>query len=157
MVFDVNISCSLVVQLSRDLRKDFYKHFPKFFDVVIEVLNSNSQSWEVLEQGFTCLSYMIKLVWRQAIKDMKQVCWLNSSFFPPPLFSSLPLSSSFPLSHPITHLSPLSRSPLSITLPSPYLPPSLPLALSLFPSLSLLYPFSITFLYFSPSPPLPPI
>lgn len=64
---------SLVVQLARDLQKDFYPHFKKFFIVIAKILNNYLKSSEVLEQAFTCLSYLFKFLWRKMVQDMKQV------------------------------------------------------------------------------------
>ena len=69
-----NFLCfSLVVQLARDLQKDFYTHLDKFFPVICNILSTHSKSWETLEQAFSCLSYLFKFLWRKMINDMKKV------------------------------------------------------------------------------------
>lgn len=63
----------LVVQLAKDLQHDFYKHFPDIFKILVALLKANSHDIQVLELVFTCLSYLIKFLWRYMIKDIKNV------------------------------------------------------------------------------------
>ncbi|KAG5868691.1 hypothetical protein JTB14_031637 [Gonioctena quinquepunctata] len=61
----------LVVALAKDLHKEFYVYFPKFLDVLIELLNTKCT--EQLEWTFTCLAYLFKFLWRCLIKDINTV------------------------------------------------------------------------------------
>ncbi|KAL5010982.1 hypothetical protein ScPMuIL_013287 [Solemya velum] len=63
----------LVVQLARDLQKDFYCHFQDFFELQISLLSNYSQDAELLEKLFTCLSYLFKFLWRYLVKDVEGV------------------------------------------------------------------------------------
>ncbi|KAL4233743.1 hypothetical protein ACF0H5_008423 [Mactra antiquata] len=69
----------LVVQLARDLQKDFYCHFEDFFHILVQILNTYSQEVEVLEAAFTCLSYLFKFLWRYLLRDIEDVYSLFSS------------------------------------------------------------------------------
>uniref|UniRef100_W5LP94 UTP20 small subunit processome component n=1 Tax=Astyanax mexicanus TaxID=7994 RepID=W5LP94_ASTMX len=66
----------LVVRLARDLQTDFYPHFPDFFIIITSILET--QSTEVLEWSFTCLSYLYKYLWRLMVKDMERIYGLYS-------------------------------------------------------------------------------
>ncbi|XP_072529293.1 small subunit processome component 20 homolog [Salminus brasiliensis] len=66
----------LVVRLARDLQTDFYPHFPDFFVIITSLLET--QSTEVLEWSFTCLSYLYKYLWRLMVKDMDRIYSLYS-------------------------------------------------------------------------------
>uniref|UniRef100_UPI00359014F6 small subunit processome component 20 homolog n=1 Tax=Myxine glutinosa TaxID=7769 RepID=UPI00359014F6 len=61
----------LVVQLARDLQKDFYPHFGRFFSIITGLLNA--QDTEQLEWVFTCLSYLYKFLWRLLVQDIRSV------------------------------------------------------------------------------------
>ncbi|KAK3603374.1 hypothetical protein CHS0354_025985 [Potamilus streckersoni] len=63
----------LVVQLARDLQSDFYVHFYQFFDILVRLLNSHPQDTELLEKIFTCLSYLVKFLWRYMLRDIQDV------------------------------------------------------------------------------------
>ncbi|KAL3883204.1 hypothetical protein ACJMK2_029494, partial [Sinanodonta woodiana] len=63
----------LVVQLARDLQTDFYVHFYQFFDILVKLLNSHPQDTELLEKIFTCLSYLVKFLWRYMLRDIQDV------------------------------------------------------------------------------------
>ena len=73
VVYNILYHCSLVVQLARDLQKDFYPRFTSFFEVIVNILETHMKDWEVLEQAFSCLSYLFKFLWRYMIKDINQV------------------------------------------------------------------------------------
>ena len=64
---------SLLVQLARDLQKDFYQHFQKFFELLVRLLNSHSQDTELLEQIFSALSFIFKFLWRYLLQDIAVV------------------------------------------------------------------------------------
>lgn len=64
---------SLLVQLARDLQTDFYKHFEEFFQILVQLLNTYSHDVEILENTFSCLSYIFKFLWRYLLKDIKVV------------------------------------------------------------------------------------
>uniref|UniRef100_A0A8C4N0E1 Uncharacterized protein n=1 Tax=Eptatretus burgeri TaxID=7764 RepID=A0A8C4N0E1_EPTBU len=61
----------LVVQLVRDLQKDFYPHFHRFFFITTGLLDARDP--DQLEWVFTCLSYLFKFLWRLLIKDIHSV------------------------------------------------------------------------------------
>ncbi|XP_060070430.1 small subunit processome component 20 homolog [Ylistrum balloti] len=63
----------LLVQLARDLQHDFYKHFPDFFTLLVELLNRNTQDTDLMEKLFSALSYIFKFLWRYLLKDMEVV------------------------------------------------------------------------------------
>lgn len=63
----------LLVQLARDLQHDFYKHFPDFFSLLVELLNRNIQDTDLMEKLFSALSYIFKFLWRYLLKDMEVV------------------------------------------------------------------------------------
>ncbi|XP_038636090.1 small subunit processome component 20 homolog [Scyliorhinus canicula] len=67
----------LVVQLARDLQRDFYPHFRDFFVIITSLLNT--QDTELLEWSFTCLSYLYKHLWRLMVKDITDIYSLYSS------------------------------------------------------------------------------
>ena len=64
---------SLVIQLARDLQSDFYPCFAQFFTTIVWLLNNYHHDVEILEQAFTCLSYLFKFLWRLMVKDMQNV------------------------------------------------------------------------------------
>lgn len=66
----------LVVALARDLQADFYVHFPQFFTVIVELLQTRDP--DVIEHAFTCISYLFKFLWRYMIKDIAAVYKLYS-------------------------------------------------------------------------------
>ncbi|KAJ8006735.1 hypothetical protein DPEC_G00110300 [Dallia pectoralis] len=76
-----NLACEplldLVVQLARDLQMDFYPHFPDFFVLITNILETRDT--EVLEWAFTCLSYLYKYLWRLMVKDMPTMYSLYST------------------------------------------------------------------------------
>ncbi|KAK3098421.1 hypothetical protein FSP39_019304 [Pinctada imbricata] len=63
----------LLVQLARDLQKDFYRHFQDFFELLVELLGKNHQDTELLEKLFSTLSYLFKFLWRYLVNDIKNV------------------------------------------------------------------------------------
>ncbi|XP_032027443.1 small subunit processome component 20 homolog [Hylobates moloch] len=67
----------LVVQLARDLQKDFYPHFPEFFLTITSILET--QDTELLEWAFTSLSYLYKYLWRLMVKDMSSIYSMYST------------------------------------------------------------------------------
>ncbi|XP_021355382.1 small subunit processome component 20 homolog [Mizuhopecten yessoensis] len=69
----------LLVQLARDFQHDFYKHFPDFFTLLVELLNRNTQDTDLMEKLFSALSYIFKFLWRYLLKDMETVYGFYSS------------------------------------------------------------------------------
>ena len=63
----------LVVQLARDLEGDFYPHFSDFFKIFLSLLSRFSQDVTVLECIFTTLGYLFKFLWRDMVKDIRNV------------------------------------------------------------------------------------
>ncbi|XP_068744813.1 small subunit processome component 20 homolog [Montipora capricornis] len=63
----------LVVQLARDLEGDFYPYFSDFFKVFLSLLSRFSQDVTVLECIFTTLGYLFKFLWRNMVKDIRNV------------------------------------------------------------------------------------
>ncbi|XP_023930047.1 small subunit processome component 20 homolog [Lingula anatina] len=63
----------LVVNLARDLQADFTPHFQAFFDIIVALLNAFPQNTELLEQAFTTLAYLFKILWRYLVKDIENV------------------------------------------------------------------------------------
>ena len=63
----------LVVQLARDLEGDFYPHFSDFFKIFLSLLSRFSQDVTVLECIFTTLGYLFKFLWRNMVKDIRNV------------------------------------------------------------------------------------
>ncbi|XP_076242844.1 small subunit processome component 20 homolog [Calliopsis andreniformis] len=61
----------LVVAVSKDLQKDFYEYFPRFLNVIIELLQTKDT--EQIEYTFTCLAYLFKFLWRYLVKNVKTV------------------------------------------------------------------------------------
>lgn len=57
--------------VARDLQKDFYVYYPKFLEVLIELLHTKDT--DQLEYTFTCLAYLFKILWRPLIKDINSV------------------------------------------------------------------------------------
>lgn len=66
----------LTAQIARDLQQDFYPYFPKIFEALCGLLNS--QNTDVLEWSFQTLSYLFKFLWRYMLKDLANVYQLYS-------------------------------------------------------------------------------
>ena len=62
---------SLTVQLSRDLEKDFYPYFPRIFEKIVNLLET--QDTNIIEWAFQCLSYLFKFLWRSMLDDFENV------------------------------------------------------------------------------------
>jgi len=62
---------SLTVQLSRDLQNDFYPYFPRLFNSITKLLET--QNTEILEWSYQALSYLFKFLWRYMLKDLENV------------------------------------------------------------------------------------
>ena len=62
---------SLTVQLSRDLQNDFYAYFPRIFNAITQLLDT--QNTDILEWAFQTLSYLFKFLWRYMLKDLHNV------------------------------------------------------------------------------------
>ncbi|KAL3285277.1 hypothetical protein HHI36_019387 [Cryptolaemus montrouzieri] len=62
---------SLTASLARDLRKEFYEYYPRFYDILFELLETKDT--EQLEWVFSCLAYFFKFLWRFLIKDITKV------------------------------------------------------------------------------------
>lgn len=60
-----------MVAVSKDLQKDFYEYFPRFLNVIIDLLRTKDT--EQLEFTFTCLAYLFKFLWRYLVKNIKTV------------------------------------------------------------------------------------
>ena len=65
--------CSLVVQMARDLQSDFYVYFEVILPVLVELLQVYHHDVSILEQVFSCLSYLFKFLWRAMLADIKNV------------------------------------------------------------------------------------
>ena len=63
----------LVVQLAKDLQGDFYPYFGSFFEIFLSLLSRYSQEPRVLECIFQTLGHLFKFLWRNMVKDMKNV------------------------------------------------------------------------------------
>jgi U3 small nucleolar RNA-associated protein 20 len=57
--------------MSRDLQYDFYPYFPRIFEKIVSLLET--QDTEILEWSFQCLSYLFKFLWRYMLKDLENV------------------------------------------------------------------------------------
>ena len=63
----------LVVQLAKDLQGDFYPYFGSFFEIFLSLLSRYSQEPRVLECIFQTLGHLFEFLWRNMVKDMKNV------------------------------------------------------------------------------------
>ncbi len=61
----------LVAQTVKDLRNEFYQHFPVIFEKVTALLHVHDA--EVVEQAFTCLAYIFKYSWRYMLEEPDKV------------------------------------------------------------------------------------
>ena len=81
-------SSSLVVQLARDLQRDFLPYFEKFLLTIVKLLSIYNHEPEHLEHLMASLAYLFKFLWRYLIKDMPyvyryellQVCIITSMY-----------------------------------------------------------------------------
>jgi len=71
----------MVVATAKDLRQEFYPHYPAILQSVVSILASKNA--EVLEWAFHCLAHLFKLLWRCMVLNIGPV--LNSLI---PLLSS---------------------------------------------------------------------
>jgi hypothetical protein len=69
----------LTAQLSRDLQNDFYVYFPRFFQTISNLLNT--QDTDMIEWCFQCLSFLFKFLWRYMLNDLSNVYDLYSPLF----------------------------------------------------------------------------
>eukprot|EP00051_Salpingoeca_urceolata_P018873 m.268959 g.268959 ORF g.268959 m.268959 type:complete len:2685 (-) comp19297_c0_seq5:68-8122(-) len=64
----------LTAQLARDLRGDFYPHFDSVFEAISRLLSPEDQQHpvksEVLQNGFTALTYCFKFLRKQLVKNL---------------------------------------------------------------------------------------
>ncbi|XP_072931772.1 small subunit processome component 20 homolog [Epargyreus clarus] len=61
----------ILVSLAKDLRSDFYPHFPKFLDILISLLNTKDA--ERLEWTLVCLAFLFKILKPYLKKDIAVV------------------------------------------------------------------------------------
>ncbi|XP_045535556.1 small subunit processome component 20 homolog [Papilio machaon] len=61
----------ILVSLAKDLRHDFYPHFPKFLDILIKLLNTKDP--ERLEWTLICLAFLFKILKPYLKKDLETV------------------------------------------------------------------------------------
>ena len=57
--------------MSRDLQSDFYPYFPRVFETIVNLLET--QDTDILEWCFQSLSYLFKFLWRYMLKDLENV------------------------------------------------------------------------------------
>lgn len=60
-----------MVSLAKDLRSDFYPHFPRFLDILISLLNTKDA--ERLEWTLVCLAFLFKILKPYLKKDIAVV------------------------------------------------------------------------------------
>ncbi|XP_025097744.1 small subunit processome component 20 homolog [Pomacea canaliculata] len=63
----------LLVQMARDLGPDFYPHFREVFDILVQLLRSNSHDADILEKVFEAMAYLHKYLWRYLVKNIQEV------------------------------------------------------------------------------------
>lgn len=63
-----NFFFRILVSLAKDLRSDFYPHFPKFLDILIKLLNTKDA--ERLEWTLVCLAFLFKTLKPYLKKDI---------------------------------------------------------------------------------------
>ncbi|XP_049868874.1 small subunit processome component 20 homolog [Pectinophora gossypiella] len=61
----------ILVSLAKDLREDFYPHFPRFLDILIKLLNTKDA--ERLEWTLVCLAFLFKILKPYLKKDVATV------------------------------------------------------------------------------------
>lgn len=61
----------ILVSLAKDLRDDFYPHFPKFLDILIKLLSTKDA--ERLEWTLICLAFLFKILKPFLKKDIAVV------------------------------------------------------------------------------------
>ncbi|CAK1596413.1 unnamed protein product [Parnassius mnemosyne] len=61
----------ILVSVAKDLRNDFYPHFPKFLDILIKLLNTKDP--ERLEWTLICLAFLFKILKPYLKKDVETV------------------------------------------------------------------------------------
>ncbi|XP_075973802.1 small subunit processome component 20 homolog [Anticarsia gemmatalis] len=61
----------ILVSVAKDLREDFYPHFPKFLDILIKLLNTKDA--ERLEWTLICLAFLFKVLKPYLKKDIAVV------------------------------------------------------------------------------------
>ena len=71
----------LAVQLARDLQQDFSLYFPRLFSVLAVRLGSRDP--DTLENLFSCLAHLLKILWRHLLAESDVICRCYS-----PLLSS---------------------------------------------------------------------
>lgn len=59
------------MSLAKDLREDFYPHFPKFLDILIKLLDTKDS--ERLEWTLLCLAFLFKVLKPYLKKDIAVV------------------------------------------------------------------------------------
>jgi DMSO/TMAO reductase YedYZ heme-binding membrane subunit len=63
------ISCSLLSNLARDLRQEFYPFYPRILSVLAELFDPRHPAQ--LEQVFGCLGYLFKFLQKQMLADLE--------------------------------------------------------------------------------------
>lgn len=64
-------SFRILVSIAKDLRDDFYPHFPRFLDILIKLLNTKDA--ERLEWTLICLAFLFKILKPYLKKDIAVV------------------------------------------------------------------------------------
>lgn len=59
--------------MARDLGPDFYPHFHEVFDILVQLLRSNSHDADILEKVFEAMAYLHKYLWRYLVKNIQEV------------------------------------------------------------------------------------
>ena len=67
----------LSVQLARDLQQEFSPHFSRLFSALTARLASTNPA--VLEQVFSCLSHLLKILWRHLLAENQLICTCYAS------------------------------------------------------------------------------
>lgn len=69
--FEIWFIFRILVSIAKDLRNDFYPHFPKFFDILIKLLNTKDP--ERLEWTLICLAFLFKILKPYLKKDLETI------------------------------------------------------------------------------------
>lgn len=58
----------LVIAVAKDLQNHFEKHFPHFLELIVNLLDTKDT--EILENAFTTLAHLCKILWKYFVKDI---------------------------------------------------------------------------------------
>jgi len=81
---NINILFSLIGILARDMRSQFYEHFPRVITALVAKLDEWRASPELLEKLFETLSYLFKYLQSQLTADINKVIMCASRSLPFP-------------------------------------------------------------------------